>query len=227
MVNINKRIFKYISCLLIVFIFICLGIGPSLSLSYYQAEAGSINNNDIIKGAGVAISLLVLSQIFLNARNESDSVKDDRINSDTITEIEQDNRDNDQLNLNSRSDLKSEIKDEEVEMLARIISGEARGEPILGQIAVGAVVINRVKSNSFPDSIEGVIFQEGQFIAIEDGYYDLTPTQSSYQAALRAIEGEDPSQGAYYFFNPTTAKTLWWLNSRTKTVEIGNHVFAK
>lgn len=215
--------FKHISCLLIVFIFFGIGIGPNINVSYYRAKAGSINNNDIIKGAGVAISLLVLSQIFLNSRKDTDSVDEESIGSDKITETEQDYGDNDNSNLNFRS----EIEDEEVEMLARIISGEARGEPLLGQIAVGAVVLNRVSSNSFPDSIERVIFQEGQFIAIDDGYYDLTPTQASYQAALRAIEGEDPSKGALYFFNPTKAKTLWWLNSRTKTAEIGNHVFAK
>lgn len=227
MVNIKKKMVKHISCLLIILMFIGLGVGPSLNISYYQAEAGGINNDDIIKGAGVAISLLVLSQIFLNSRKYSDSVKDERISSDTLTETEQDNKDNDNLSLNFRNEIESEIRDEEVEMLARIISGEARGEPLLGQIAVGAVVLNRVRSNIFPDSIEEVIFQKGQFIAIEDGYYDLTPTQTSYQAALSAIKGEDPSQGAFYFFNPTKAKTLWWLNSRTKTVKIGNHVFAK
>lgn len=111
--------------------------------------------------------------------------------------------------------------------LARAVTGEARGEPYRGQIAVAAVIINRVKSEEFPDTIYDVIYQPGQFAAVDDGQINLAPVDSAYSAAREALRGNDPSQGALYFYNPDTARTLWWLETREKTVRIGDHVFAE
>jgi len=213
---------KYISCLLIL----VLSITLFFSFDRYfinSVQADGLAKNDLIKGAGVAVTLIFLSQLFLGSRNreqpesrEIGPATDDQLDDFDVFENEID-----------RQDIFIDIDDKELEMLTRIISGEARGEPLEGQIAVGAVVINRVLSDDFPDTIEEVIFAEGQFIAIDDGYYEMEPTEKSYQAALKVLEGEDPSNGAYYFYNPLTARTLWWLNSREKTAEIGNHIFAK
>jgi N-acetylmuramoyl-L-alanine amidase len=120
-----------------------------------------------------------------------------------------------------------DIKSDELILLARLIHAEARGESYRGQVAVGAVVLNRVRSSAFPGTIKGVIYQEGQFTPVENGQFNLTPNPASFRAAKAALNGEDPSQSAVYFYNPDTARTLWWLSTRERTVKIGNHVFAK
>lgn len=111
-------------------------------------------------------------------------------------------------------------------LLSRIIYGEARGEPYTGQVAIGAVVMNRVKSSSFPNSISGVIYQSGAFDAVRDGQINLTPDSTAKKAAQDALNGWDPSYGAIYYFNPATA-TNKWIWSRPMTVTIGRHRFCK
>ena len=113
-----------------------------------------------------------------------------------------------------------------VNLLAHLIYGEARGEPYTGQVAVGAVVMNRVKSSSFPNSIAGVIYQSGAFDAVSDGQINLSPDSTAKKAAQDAINGWDPSYGAIYYFNPSTA-TNKWIWSRPHTVTIGKHRFCK
>ena len=113
-----------------------------------------------------------------------------------------------------------------VTLLAKLIYGEARGEPYTGQVAVGAVVMNRVKSNSFPNTIAGVIYQSGAFDAVSDGQINKTPDSSAKKAAQDAINGWDPSYGAIYYFNPSTA-TNKWIWSRPLTIVIGKHRFCK
>lgn len=113
-----------------------------------------------------------------------------------------------------------------VNLLARLIYGEARGEPYTGQVAVGAVVMNRVKSSSFPNSISGVIYQSGSFDAVRDGQINLTPDATAKKAAQDALNGWDPSYGAIYYFNPSTA-TNKWIWSRPMTITIGRHRFCK
>ena len=113
-----------------------------------------------------------------------------------------------------------------VNLLARLIYGEARGEPYTGQVAVGAVVMNRVKSSSFPNTISGVIYQSGAFDAVRDGQINLSPNSTAIKAAQDAINGWDPSYGAVYYFNPSTA-TNKWIWSRPMTVTIGSHRFCK
>lgn len=109
-------------------------------------------------------------------------------------------------------------------LLARLISAEARGEPYNGQVAVGAVVLNRVDHPSFPNSISGVIYQPGAFSCMDDGQFDQPIAESAYRAAQDALNGYDPSYGAIYYFNPSTA-TSKWIWSRPLIVQIGQHRF--
>ena len=111
-------------------------------------------------------------------------------------------------------------------LLSRVIYGEARGEPYTGQVAVGAVVMNRVKSSSFPNTIPGVVYQSGAFDAVKDGQVNLTPDSTARKAAQDALNGWDPSYGAIYYFNPSTA-TNKWIWSRPMTVTSGKHRFCK
>ncbi len=116
--------------------------------------------------------------------------------------------------------------DSNLYLLARIISAEARGEPYSGQVAVGAVVMNRVSHPSFPNTIAGVIYQPGAFTAIVDGQFDEPIADSAYKAARDAMNGSDPSGGAIYYYNPART-TNTWIYSRQVIKTIGKHVFAK
>lgn len=112
----------------------------------------------------------------------------------------------------------------DVALLARLISAEARGEPYSGQVAVGAVVLNRVEHPSFPKSISAVIYQAGAFTCMVDGQWNQPVADSAYKAARDALNGSDPSGGAIYYFNPATA-TSKWIWSRPHIVTIGKHRF--
>ena len=124
-------------------------------------------------------------------------------------------------NSNSNSSYSTNLN-----LLARLVHGEARGEPYIGKVAVAAVVLNRVKSSSFPNTIAGVIYQKGAFDAVSDGQINMSPDSTSKKAAQDALNGWDPSYGAIYYFNPNTA-TNKWIWSRPMTVTIGNHRFCK
>lgn len=126
----------------------------------------------------------------------------------------------------SSSSSSSSSNSSDLNLLSRIIYGEARGEPYAGQVAVGAVVLNRVKSSSFPNTISGVIYQSGAFDAVRDGQINLTPNSTAKKAAQDALNGWDPTYGAIYYFNPSTA-TNKWIWSRPMTVTIGRHRFCK
>lgn len=110
------------------------------------------------------------------------------------------------------------------ELLARIISAEARGETYLGQVAVGAVVLNRMEHPSFPDTLSGVVYQNGAFSCLYDGQFYKPIADSAYSAARDAINGLDPTGGAIYYYNPKTA-TNKWITSRPVITTIGRHVF--
>ena len=112
----------------------------------------------------------------------------------------------------------------QVDLLARLISAEARGEPYSGQVAVGAVVLNRIKHPSFPNTLSGVIYQSGAFTCITDGQFNQPVAESAYRAARDALNGVDPSGGAIYYFNPSTA-TSSWIWSRLLITVIGKHRF--
>lgn len=114
--------------------------------------------------------------------------------------------------------------EQNVNLLARIISAEARGEPYAGQVAVGAVVLNRVEHPSFPDTLSGVIYQEGAFTAIVDGQFNEPIADSAYKAAKDALNGQDPSGGAIYYYNPDKTSNKW-IRTRPVIKRIGKHLF--
>lgn len=111
-------------------------------------------------------------------------------------------------------------------LLAKMISAEARGEPYIGQVAVGAVILNRVKHPSFPNTIAGVLYQPGAFTALSDGQFSLEPEEQCKKAARDAMNGWDPSGGAIYYYNPDKSTSSWIFTRETIAV-IGKHVFAK
>lgn len=115
---------------------------------------------------------------------------------------------------------------EEIEMLAKLVYGEARGESFEGKVAVASVALNRLKSSTFPQTVKGVIFEPRAFTAIDDGQYYLTPGGDAYRAVYHAIRGWDPTGGALYYFNPDTA-TSSWIWSRPQIKKIDKHIFAK
>lgn len=129
-------------------------------------------------------------------------------------------------NSSSKSSGTSSSNSTNLNLLSRLVYGEARGEPYSGQVAVAAVVLNRVSSSSFPNTVSGVIYQSGAFDAVSDGQINMTPDTTAKKAAQDAINGWDPSYGAIYYFNPSTA-TNKWIWSRPVTVVIGKHRFCK
>lgn len=124
----------------------------------------------------------------------------------------------------SGSSSGANANDANIELLARVINGEARGEPYEGQVAVGAVVLNRVQHPSFPNSISGVVYQKGAFTAVDDGQINAAMYASSRRAARDALNGWDPTNGAIYYYNPRTA-TNQWIRTREVVCTIGQHVF--
>ena len=117
-------------------------------------------------------------------------------------------------------------KNADVNLLAHVVNGEARGEPFMGQVAVAAVVMNRLKDPAYPKSIADIIYQPGAFSSVNDGQINLPPTASSIKAAQVALSGTDPSHGALFFFNPakTSNRYIW---SQPETTHIGNQIFAR
>ena len=111
-------------------------------------------------------------------------------------------------------------------LLARLVYGEARGEPYKGQVAVAAVVLNRVKSSKFPNSVSGVIYQSGAFSVVSDGQINLTPDETAIKAARDAMTGYDPTNGCLYYYNPAKTTNKWML-SKPVLLRIGNHAFFK
>ena len=126
----------------------------------------------------------------------------------------------------SGSSSSSTSNSSNLNLLSRLVYGEARGETYTGKVAVAAVVLNRVNNSAFPNTISGVIYQSGAFTAVSDGQINLSPDSSAIKAAQDALNGWDPSYGAIYYFNPNTA-TSSWIWSRPQTVTIGNHIFCK
>lgn len=129
-------------------------------------------------------------------------------------------------NSSSGSSNSGTSNSNDLNLLSKLVYGEARGEPYSGQVAVAAVVLNRVKNSSFPNTISGVIYQKGAFDVVSDGQINLTPDSTAKKAAQDALNGWDPSYGAIYYFNPSTA-TNKWIWSRPLTVTIGKHRFCK
>lgn len=131
-------------------------------------------------------------------------------------------------NLKNNTSYAKSSNSSDIQLMARAINGEARGEPYEGQVAVGAVILNRVKDSRFPNTISGVIYQSGAFTAVSDGQINAPISQNStvYKAAQDAMNGWDPTGGCVYYFNPNTATNSWiWSRQLVKT--IGKHRFCK
>ncbi len=118
------------------------------------------------------------------------------------------------------------VNNSDLNLLAHLIYAEARGEPYSGQVGVGAVVLNRVKSSKFPNSVAGVIYQPGAFDVVSDGQINYAPNTTAINAARDAMNGWDPTYGSIYYFNPNTA-TSSWIWSRPYVITIGNHRFCR
>jgi N-acetylmuramoyl-L-alanine amidase len=116
------------------------------------------------------------------------------------------------------------LSENDIRLMANAVYGEARGEPYEGQVAVAAVILNRVKSPNFPDTVSGVIFQPGAFTAVADGQIWLTPNETARKAVIDAANGWDPTGGCLYYFNPETA-TSKWIWTRPQVKRIGKHIF--
>lgn len=128
-------------------------------------------------------------------------------------------------NIVSRGEEKAGLTREDVDLLARLIYAEARGEDFEGQVAVGAVVLNRLENPHFPKTLSEVVYQPGQFTAVNDKQIQLEPDSEAYRAAEKALAGMDPTGGAIYYFNPRLAKDRW-ITTRQVLTRIGNHTFS-
>lgn len=118
------------------------------------------------------------------------------------------------------------ISSSSLNLISRFVYAEARGEPYKGQVAVAAVILNRVKDSRFPNTVSGVVYQSGAFTCVSDGQINLSPNETAKKAAQDAMNGWDPTYGAIYYFNPNTA-TNKWIWSRPMTITIGKHRFCK
>ena len=162
--------------------------------------------------------LIVALLVFINVLIPAKIVQadDTNLNLDNIN----------QINIKSLKQNKKEVINEDLLLLSKLVTGEARGESYEGQIAVAAVVINRVKDPRFPNSIKDVIYQKNAFSVVNDGSINMQPTESAYNAAIEALYGKDPTDKAVFFWNPDIA-TCKWIKTLNPYLKIGNHVFAK
>jgi len=128
---------------------------------------------------------------------------------------------------NLKAELNYNISRDDIILLARIIHGEARGEDFKGKVAIGSVILNRINSNQFPNSIRDVILQKGQFSSLMDGQAYYYPGEEELQAARAALLGYDPTLGSVYFYNPEIATNTAWISRRNFVTRIGDHVFLR
>src|SRR6056297_2256564 len=172
-----------------------------------KTNAVDLNGDQLLTGLGIAFVLYVLFE----------STDNDNLGGEEIKTPDFEEEQNYDISINSIN----------LDLLARAIYAEARGETFEGQVAVGAVIVNRMESPKFPNTIEKVLYQPNQFKCVENDKINQTPNQNAYKAARRAIDGEDPSQGALFFFNPKTSEDPAAFDRYTVKVTIVNHIFAK
>lgn len=218
--NIGDIMNRFIKILLLLFMLICTICVAALGLSKYGTRGDEVT----------AI------QIKLSSLGYYDGNIDGIYGSGTERAVKRFQKDNgltvdgivgkNTLNALGIEGANNSYQSSDYELLARLISAEARGESYIGQVAVGAVVLNRVNHPSFPDSVSGVIFQQGAFSCLYDGQWNAPITESAWSAARDALNGLDPSGGAIYYFNPATA-TSSWIWSRPAITTIGNHIFCE
>ena len=192
--------------------------------------AGNIGTTNVVISANETNTRIV--QAKLAELGYFDGVIDGIYDQETITAIKNFQRDNninetgsmDKITATAIGVTDNTQANTDLYLLAKLIYSESRGEPYEGQVAVGAVVLNRVDDAGFPNTLQGVIYQPWAFTALHDGQFNLEPNSTAYQAAQDALNGWDPSYGCLYYYNPTTA-TSSWIFSRQTIVTIGNHVF--
>ena len=191
---------KYVATITLILVTIIVLNQLLLPICVYAASLDN-QKETLIKGTAIAVLVLIIARIGKSLLTPST------------------NRDS------TKPPLGKTYPDNNLDWLAHIIHGEARGEPFEGQVAVAAVVLNRVKDSRFPNTIKEVILAQNQFTAVADGQFYMTPNESSYKAAQRALSGEDPSRGALFFYNPKTARNVSWFKSLKELRTIGSHVF--
>ncbi|MFC7391544.1 spore cortex-lytic enzyme [Scopulibacillus cellulosilyticus] len=155
-----------------------------------------------------------------NYRNQSNSYAANKNKNQGNTNANQNN------NQSANQNIPKGFSQSDINLMANAVYGEARGEPFVGQVAVAAVILHRVESPKFPNTVSGVIFQPGAFTAVSDGQIWLTPNAEAKKAVIDAINGWDPTHDAMYYFNPDTA-TSAWIWSRPQILKIGKHIFTK
>lgn len=172
-------------------------------------------------------STLILLVFFLYLSFNMHQIEQYISNTKIISVVSSNDTNKDKKTEESSTSTTNPSGDDMVKLLARLINGEARGEPFEGQVAVGAVIMNRVKSPKFPNTIAGVIYQKGQFSCVTDGQFNAKIEKDStvYKAAQEAMNGSDPTNGALYFFNPSKTKSKW-LFSLPVVATIGEHKFS-
>ncbi len=200
------RPYRWPLVILLLFAF----LGNQLILPAVAQASSGIEEKDVFIGLGVAVLVYILFQIGRDIRADSPRVDKETPREDREPPAEE-----------RVSDPETDL-----ELLAHLIHSEARGEPYIGQVAVGAVVLNRVNNPRFPNTVEEVIMAPGQFSVVAKGTFYLPPGETAYDAARDALAGVDPTGGALYFYNPRTARNLSWFLTLQKTITIGNHVFA-
>jgi N-acetylmuramoyl-L-alanine amidase len=179
----------------------------------------------------IAVLLTAWAQVIAQEYKQNRSLEIKKSQNDVKEKLEaaEEKEKKDEAEVKAAEEEKVEMEvavtDEEYNLLARAVYSEARGEPFQGQVAIAAVILNRVEHEKFPDSISGVIFQPAAFTAVQDGQFWLTPDSTAYAAVEKALGGNDPSGGAVFYYNPTTSSN-WWIRSRQIITAIGKHVFA-
>ena len=228
MIRHKKRLCALLCTFLLIFTLVIQLVQPALAVSYRQGDTGSAVTTiqtklrrwgyfdgpvDGIYGSGTAEAVRYFQR--------SNGLTPDGVAGPaTLKALGMEN----QSSSSGSSSGSSNTSQSDVALLARVISAEARGEPYNGQVAVGAVILNRIAHPSFPNTLAGVVYEPGAFTCMVDGQIDQPVASSAYQAAQDALNGVDPSGGAIYYFNPATA-TNAWIWSRPLITVIGKHRF--
>ncbi|MBR5329320.1 MAG: LysM peptidoglycan-binding domain-containing protein [Firmicutes bacterium] len=193
-------------------------IYPGRRLTIDANAKNTPNGNYTVKRGDTLHSIATSRGITTTALKQQNGLTADRIYAGQKLKVDQ--------GSNSGTN-NSALSNTEIQLMAKMIHAEARGESYRGQVAVGAVIMNRIKSNLFPNTLNGVLYQKNQFSAVNDGqFHNAVPGETALAAAREAASGSDPTYGALYYWNPQKANNSW-LNQKPILVTIGNHVFAK
>lgn len=218
----RKRLCLYLAIILLLNVFIITLAQEAAAATYSKGSSGEVvkqiqsklKEYGIYSGEADGIFGSKTEEAVKKFQSNNGLVADGKVGAQTLTK----------LGISGGGGSATSNAQGDVALLARLISAEARGEPYTGQVAVGAVVLNRMKHPSFPSTLSGVIYQPGAFSCLDDGQFDEPVADSAYQAARDAMNGWDPSSGAIYYFNPVTA-TNKWIWSRPLIIMIGKHRF--